>query len=433
LEGLAVQRGCRHHFNGAEPADAPPSPDQLPNEELAIALLSLALPYSPSTVRCGAAMRGAGGNAPRRLARLAVMERAAAPVRHVAEAGRKFEPDNPFSRELLDAWPPAPPPRPDVLPQPTRFVAMTGFPRQGPGLVLKELLTRGLVKRFLVPTVPSLIDQWQEELADSFSLTTATTNHFTFRADSEKFWRASLGLVASLHTLKQPAHLAGAQTVNWDLLVVEEAHYPRNRDAQAWQAVNARPCQFLLLLTATPVQNSLEALHKLATLLQPGQLPSPKEFRKHGGAQVLTHSGTEGRNLQLAQRLVNFDLLQNLEFAIVTARQRHPELSDYGMQRGFEAALAHYRAQARGREPKPANLTGAEAAAYDLLIHTCEWRLGHRKPGEAEKANPPWAELEPIPLPALIEGLQRLRKSVEFWTREAGPRGYLNFVSQHVR
>jgi hypothetical protein len=60
---------------------------------------------------------------------------------------------------------------------------------------------------------------------------------------------------------------------------VDEAHYLRNRDSQAWQAVNALPRQFLLLLTATPVQNSLEELYNLVTLLQPGQLPTPKEFR----------------------------------------------------------------------------------------------------------------------------------------------------------
>jgi len=49
--------------------------------------------------------------------------------------------------------------------------------------------------------------------------------------------------------------------------------------SQAWQAINALPRQFLLLLTATPVQNSLEELYNLVTLLQPGQLPTPKEFR----------------------------------------------------------------------------------------------------------------------------------------------------------
>jgi superfamily II DNA or RNA helicase len=147
------------------------------------------------------------------------------------------------------------------------------------GMILKELLTRGMAKRFLVLTVPSLVDQWQEELAEKFNLETATTNEAPFRSHAEKFWRESRGIVASLHTLKQPAHLAVAQTMNWDVLIVDEAHYLRNRTSQAWQAVNALPRQFLLLLTATPVQNSIEELYNLVTLLQPGQLPPPKEFR----------------------------------------------------------------------------------------------------------------------------------------------------------
>jgi superfamily II DNA or RNA helicase len=147
------------------------------------------------------------------------------------------------------------------------------------GLVLKELLTRGMVKRFLVLTVPSLVDQWEEELSDKFGLTTVTTNHAAARGDAEKFWRENPSLVASLHTLKQPAQLEIARQVHWDILIVDEAHYLRSRDSQAWQAVNALPRQFLLLLTATPVQNSLEELYNLVTLLQPGQLPTPKEFR----------------------------------------------------------------------------------------------------------------------------------------------------------
>jgi superfamily II DNA or RNA helicase len=147
------------------------------------------------------------------------------------------------------------------------------------GLIIKELLTRGMVKRFLVLTVPSLVDQWEEELAGKFGLAAATTNQAAARGDPQQFWRENPGIVASLHTLKQPAHLEIARQVHWDILVVDEAHYLRNRESQAWQAVNALPRQFLLLLTATPVQNSLEELYNLVTLLQPGQLPSPKEFR----------------------------------------------------------------------------------------------------------------------------------------------------------
>jgi len=148
------------------------------------------------------------------------------------------------------------------------------------GLVLKELLTRGMVKRFLILTVPSLVDQWEEELNDKFGLTVATTNRSGSRAGDDRFWQDNPAIVASLHTLKQPAQLAVARQVKWDLLVVDEAHYLRNRESQAWQAVNLLPRQFLLLLTATPVQNSLEELYNLVTLLQPGQLPPPKEFHK---------------------------------------------------------------------------------------------------------------------------------------------------------
>jgi hypothetical protein len=137
LEILAVQRGCRHYSNGSEPAELLATEGDFSNEELAIALLSTAMPYNPHSIRCGAAMLGAPGNDPRHLARLAVMERSVAPVRYVAEAGRRFEPENAFWPELLDALPPAPAPKSGVMPHPTRFVAMTGFTRQGPGLVVE--------------------------------------------------------------------------------------------------------------------------------------------------------------------------------------------------------------------------------------------------------------------------------------------------------
>ena len=56
-------------------------------------------------------MLSADGNDPRRLARMAVMERSVVPVRHVAEAGRRYEPDKRFRTELLNALPSAPPPK----------------------------------------------------------------------------------------------------------------------------------------------------------------------------------------------------------------------------------------------------------------------------------------------------------------------------------
>ena len=137
LQILAAQRGCRHYSNGSEPGQPLALESDFSNEELAIALLSTALPYDPRSIRCGAAMLSAEGNQPRRLARMAVMERCVTSVRHVAEAGQRFEPGNRFWRDLLAAVPRTPVPPPGVFPHPTRFVAMTGFTRRGPGLVVE--------------------------------------------------------------------------------------------------------------------------------------------------------------------------------------------------------------------------------------------------------------------------------------------------------
>ena len=129
LERLAIQRGCRHYWQGDEPPGELLSQAQFSNEELALALLSIAGAYEPHSIRCGAAMLSAEGNAPVNLARLAVWERSETVVCYVAECGAKFEPKNAFWSKLLALLPQTPPPKDGVLPHPTRFVAMNGYER----------------------------------------------------------------------------------------------------------------------------------------------------------------------------------------------------------------------------------------------------------------------------------------------------------------
>jgi hypothetical protein len=131
LERLAMQRGCDYYHNGDALAPPQVSEDEFSNAELAMALLNPALRYHPQTIRLGAAMLPAKGNAPEEIARLAKWERGEFLVRYVAEAGRKYEPQNPFWRELLALLPAGPPPKSGVVPHPTRFVAMTGLTRRG--------------------------------------------------------------------------------------------------------------------------------------------------------------------------------------------------------------------------------------------------------------------------------------------------------------
>jgi hypothetical protein len=137
LERLAFQRGCDYYHNEEPIPASSVSLGQFSNEELAIALLHPALPYHPQTLRLGAAMLGADGNDPVEIAHLAQMERGAPIVRYVAAAGRQYEPGNPFWVKLLSLLPLTPPPKSNVVPHPTRFVAMTGLTRRGVETVIQ--------------------------------------------------------------------------------------------------------------------------------------------------------------------------------------------------------------------------------------------------------------------------------------------------------
>ncbi len=60
---------------------------------------------------------------------------------------------------------------------------------------------------------------------------------------------------------------------------MDEAHHLRDQSSASYQLVNRLQKRFLLLLSATPVQNSLLELYNLLTLLQPGIFKTQKEFR----------------------------------------------------------------------------------------------------------------------------------------------------------
>ena len=64
------------------------------------------------------------------------------------------------------------------------------------------------------------------------------------------------------------------------MVIVDEAHHLKNRATSNWKLVNSLLKTFILLLTATPVQNNLEELYNLVTLLKPGHLKTQKAFKE---------------------------------------------------------------------------------------------------------------------------------------------------------
>ncbi len=119
------------------------------------------------------------------------------------------------------------------------------------------------------------------------------------------------------------------------------------------------------------------------------------------------------------------DVLQNIEFAAVRVWQKHPEVTNYSVMWAYDAAIAYYQAIARGQAPKPVNLTGLDAKVFAAVQEICEWRLG-RTP--APKAS----EVTPLAVEDLVACLKRLRKSVDFCTREGGRQGYLQHIQKFL-
>ena len=149
------------------------------------------------------------------------------------------------------------------------------------GLVLKEYLERQMVKRTLILTPPGLVEQWHEELEQKFGLADFVTNNDdAFREAGDKAWAHFPRIIASLAAARLPGNRKAITEVMYDLVVVDEAHHLKNRSSVSWKFVNSLQKKYIIMLTATPVENKLDELYNLITILKPGQLKTPQEFRR---------------------------------------------------------------------------------------------------------------------------------------------------------
>ena len=139
------------------------------------------------------------------------------------------------------------------------------------GLILKEYAIRGLVRRALILTPASLTGQWREEMESKFELPFAILR-------SVGDWEHRPFLIASIDTAKRDPHRALAHRMSWDLVIVDEAHRLKNRLSVNWRFVAGLSKKYMLLLTATPVQNDMDELFNLVSLLKPGALHTYDRF-----------------------------------------------------------------------------------------------------------------------------------------------------------
>ena len=156
------------------------------------------------------------------------------------------------------------------------------------GLVIRQLIISGRVRRCLILAPASVLRQWQEELYEKFNLLFLRYHQGSlFGLGDEPTgppvaepWNTCDFLLASSHLAKRRARvpqLAGADP--WDLLVVDEAHHARRKDFLQPQYRPNRLLtllnrlkedhryQAMLLLTATPMQVHPVEVWDLLTVL----------------------------------------------------------------------------------------------------------------------------------------------------------------------
>lgn len=176
------------------------------------------------------------------------------------------------------------------------------------GLILSEYLARGMIQSLLILTPASLVSQWQLELSSKFSIDTITTDDKQLQLNPNEFWSTNNRIIASLNTAKSAKHFNLVTNRNWDLVIVDEAHHLKNRNTLNWKLVNALNKRFILMLTATPVQNSLVELFNLLTLLKPGLLKTEAAFKKE---YVSSKNGRVPKNPEKLRQLMREVMVRN--------------------------------------------------------------------------------------------------------------------------
>lgn len=173
------------------------------------------------------------------------------------------------------------------------------------GLVLSQKWAER--RRKLLVIVPATLrKQWQQELQEKFALPSAILETQTYNAARRAgvlnpFEPRDQVIICSYHFAA--ARSAEVRAVQWDLVVIDEAHRLRNiykrtnKIASAVaEGIGASP---KILMTATPLQNSLMELYGLVSVIDPQVFGDLFSFRE----QFLKNGSEDDRNYDLKARL----------------------------------------------------------------------------------------------------------------------------------
>jgi len=154
------------------------------------------------------------------------------------------------------------------------------------GIIISQLWAEGK-RKILIMAPASLRKQWQDELLSKFGIESEVWDGYSFNTQiksGEKVPFTYDGVfIVSYHFVY--SHLGLIEKQPWNVVVIDEAHRFRRvfkgRDASRMaydirEIIKDKP---KVLLTATPLQNSLEELYGIASFIDDKLLGSPYSFK----------------------------------------------------------------------------------------------------------------------------------------------------------
>ena len=92
--------------------------------------------------------------------------------------------------------------------------------------------------------------------------------------------------------------------VNWNYMILDEAHAIKNIASQRWNVLLSFRCRNRLLLSGTPIQNSMSELWALLHFIMPKLFDSHEQFQEWFSKDIEAHSQDKGElNKEQLQRL----------------------------------------------------------------------------------------------------------------------------------
>ncbi len=174
--------------------------------------------------------------------------------------------------------------------------------------VMMEYIIRGFARKILILVPPSLVEQWSNELKRKFNQDFITSDDPKFKKWGDEAWEHYPKVISSINLAKRKQNSQHILKIHYDMIIVDEAHHLKNRKTVAWNFVNKLHKNSILLLTATPIQNNLEELYNLITLLKPGQLSTYSDFKKNF---VKSGELMEPKNVEKLRTLVADVMVRN--------------------------------------------------------------------------------------------------------------------------